>query len=167
VIGVAHVGSLTALAMANRATAAIHQHVLREAAESRARELASTVASLDALFESATVGFGLIDRELGFLEINEALAAINGRSVGEHLGHTIREVLGDANADSLEPVLVCVMRGEPVIDAELSAAPPSTLDRVRDFLPTTSRCARPTALGVGALVLRSRPVPRRARSCDR
>jgi PAS domain S-box-containing protein len=52
-------------------------------------------ALVDAVYATAPVGLAFIDTEMRYVRINEALAAINGRDVSEHLGRTVREVLDD------------------------------------------------------------------------
>ena len=47
----------------------------------------------------APVGVAVLSSGLEFLYVNEALAAINGRSVAEHVGRTPREALGP-NSDA-------------------------------------------------------------------
>src|ERR1700751_6021432 len=51
---------------------------------------------LSALFHSSTVGICLLDTKLQFVAINEALAAMNGFPVKNHLGKEIRNILGPA-----------------------------------------------------------------------
>jgi formate hydrogenlyase transcriptional activator len=53
-------------------------------------------------FGSVAVGVCVVDEELRFVAINDALAKINGIPASAHLGKTVREVLGEL-ADSLEP----------------------------------------------------------------
>jgi len=53
-------------------------------------------------FGSVAVGVCIVDEELRFVAINDALAKINGIPASDHLGKTVREVLGEL-ADSLEP----------------------------------------------------------------
>jgi len=56
-----------------------------------------------AFFNSATVGFALVDTQLRFVALNEALAQMNGVPLKHHLGKQIRQVLGEA-AQKIEPV---------------------------------------------------------------
>ncbi|MCY1009012.1 PAS domain S-box protein [Nannocystis pusilla] len=66
------------------------------------RELASALAAfhgddevraqLDALFEGASVGLALLDRELRYVRVNRALAELNGASPESHLGRTPAEI---------------------------------------------------------------------------
>src|ERR1043166_4695983 len=53
-------------------------------------------------FGSVTVGVCIVDQELRFVAINDALAKMNGIPESEHLGKTVREVLGEL-ADPIEP----------------------------------------------------------------
>jgi PAS domain S-box-containing protein len=58
-------------------------------------------------------GTAIIDRELRFVTVNEALATINGIPVSAHIGRPIRDIVGDA-ANVLEPILQRVFtEGEP------------------------------------------------------
>ena len=43
-----------------------------------------------------------MDADLRYVRINEAMAAINERSVSEHLGRTVHEVLADPIRDRVE-----------------------------------------------------------------
>jgi PAS domain S-box-containing protein len=83
-------------------------------------------ARLDALLDASPVGLGFHDRSLRYIRVNRALAGINGRPAAEHVGRTTREVLGEAAADVVEPILEQVLRTGravhmPVFRVELSA----------------------------------------------
>jgi PAS domain S-box-containing protein len=68
---------------------------------------------LAAYFSSSTVGLSILDSELRYLAINHTLAAMNGIPASEHIGKTVREVLGDF-ADEAEPRLRRILKtGEP------------------------------------------------------
>ena len=47
---------------------------------------------LKSLFQGATAGLALFDRDLRYVQINNTLAEMNGLSVADHLGRTVREV---------------------------------------------------------------------------
>jgi DNA-binding CsgD family transcriptional regulator len=57
------------------------------------------------IFSSSPVGFAILDDQLRFEAINKALAEMNGVPLEDHLGKTIREVLGPVAAAYLEPKL--------------------------------------------------------------
>ena len=52
-------------------------------------------AQLDTLLVSAPVGIGFWDRELRFIRVNDALAAINGLTPEEHVGKPLADVIGE------------------------------------------------------------------------
>src|SRR4051812_15077729 len=62
-------------------------------------EAEQSLALLDTLFSTAPVGLAFFDHELRYTRINDALASINGLSVGEHLGRTVNEVLPEADGE--------------------------------------------------------------------
>ena len=81
------------------------------------------LALLDVLIGQAPIGIAFLDRELRYVRINEVLAAANGKSVAEHLGRPLPEVIPEI-AEFVEPALRRVLgTGEPVIDSELETAP--------------------------------------------
>ena len=50
-------------------------------------------SDFELMFERAPVGMCCFDTDLRYVHINAALAAINGRSISDHIGFTLREVL--------------------------------------------------------------------------
>ncbi|NNF56760.1 MAG: PAS domain-containing protein [Rhodothermaceae bacterium] len=74
---------------------------------------------IEAIYSRAPVGMALNDRDLRFRRINGRLAAINGPTVEEHLGKTVREVLPEL-ADQIEPIYQSVLdTGNPIHDLEI------------------------------------------------
>jgi PAS domain-containing protein len=53
---------------------------------------------------STTIGFGICDRELRYQYVNDALALSNGIAAEEHVGRTLRDVLG-ATSVLVEPTM--------------------------------------------------------------
>jgi PAS domain S-box-containing protein len=51
-------------------------------------------ALVDALYATAPVGLAFVDNEMRYVRINDAMAAIGGGAVEEHVGRRIRDVLG-------------------------------------------------------------------------
>jgi formate hydrogenlyase transcriptional activator len=79
---------------------------------------------LAAYFRSSTVGLCIIDNNLRYLAVNNALARINGVPAAEHIGKTVQEILGDL-APLIGPQLRRVLsEGEPV-NLDVSARLPS------------------------------------------
>jgi formate hydrogenlyase transcriptional activator len=108
---------------------------------------------LAAYFSSSTVGLCILDNDLRYIAVNEALAAINGKPVSEHLGSTLRQVLGDF-ANQLEPHFHNVFRtGEPA-NFEASGKLPSRNepgDWIAHYLPIADE--KGVITRVGAVVV--------------
>lgn len=76
---------------------------------------------LSAYFNSSTVGLCILDGELRYIVINNVLAEMNGIPASDHLGKTVREVLGDF-ANLVEPEFHRVLTtGEARLNLEISA----------------------------------------------
>lgn len=75
-------------------------------------------------FNSSSVGLCILDLEFRYLAINNTLAEINGLPAQDHIGKTVREILGDF-AEVVEPGLrLVISTGEPVINLEGSSVLP-------------------------------------------
>jgi PAS domain S-box-containing protein len=97
------------------------REALRRAQEAR-HHAEAVGALLTAMIEATPVGLAFWDLDLRFVRVNEALAAMNGRDVGEHLGRTVPEVLGEEHGARVQAVLRRVLATrEPVLDAELAS----------------------------------------------
>jgi PAS domain S-box-containing protein len=110
-------------------------------------------ALFDVVGEGAPVGLALVDTDLRFVRINEALAAINGRPRDAHLGQRLEEMLPEM-ASVLVPIYQHVLEsGEPILERELTAEQPGT-GRVRHVLASwfPVRSGDEVA-GVGAVVI--------------
>jgi hypothetical protein len=80
---------------------------------------------LSAHLDSAAVGLCILDSDLRYVAINDPLAALNGLPAKEHLGRTVRDVLGDL-APPLETECQRVLaNGEPVLNFQLSGLRPT------------------------------------------
>jgi PAS domain S-box-containing protein len=104
--------------------------------ELRASEarLATQIAELKALYDSAPIGLAFFSRDYRYLRINDELAAINGVPVDDHIGRTIREVLSD-QAPEVEPVIDHIFAtGESMRDLEVSGETPQQPGVVRHWL---------------------------------
>jgi PAS domain S-box-containing protein len=110
---------------------------------------------LDTLFSTAPVGLAFVDLERRYVRINEALAAINGSSVEEHIGRTLEDVLGPVAAPVLAAHRTVVETGEPVLDQEVSGQLPGTPGETRHWVSsfTPVRGLDGELLGVGVVVI--------------
>ncbi|NES12189.1 MULTISPECIES: PAS domain S-box protein [Micromonospora] len=105
-------------------------------AEAAARaEQRRTDAISRALLDSAPVGFGLVDTELRYVQVNPALAAMNQVPAADHLGRRPTEVLPEHGA-RIERLMRRALAGGPVVGVDFSAGPPETARRlVASYFP--------------------------------
>ena len=113
-----------------------------------------TSGMLNALVSSATSGIALLDRDLRYRLINPMLAAMNARSVEQHLGRTIGEIL-PIGSQTIAPILQTVLAtGEAVTGIETTMVMPHTTQVQRSwetsFFPVYDSAG--TISGVGILV---------------
>ncbi|MCG3162853.1 MAG: Sensor histidine kinase RcsC [Acidobacteria bacterium] len=88
---------------------------LRESEEQTRRQN----AELENIYQAAPIGLSLIDRDFRIMRMNEMRAEIDGVTVSQALGRSVREVTPDL-ADRLEPILKRVIRtGRPVMNLEI------------------------------------------------
>ncbi|WP_392480799.1 PAS domain-containing protein [Nostoc sp. C110] len=116
------------------------------------RELAHKQKLLDAFINSAPVGVSILDRELRFSFVNEALAEINGIPAAAHIGKTLREIVPDLTP-KLEQVLQYVSTtGEPILDLEITGETPKLPGVIRTWLasyfPIQSEADQPISVGI-------------------
>ncbi len=81
---------------------------------------------LEFLFENASVGMCLVDRQLRFLRVNQCLADIDGIPRVSHIGRTFGEILPNL-IDVVGPYYERVVRtGQPVLDVEICGKIPAS-----------------------------------------
>ena len=138
-----------------RAATAIDNARLYDAAQSAARVARETAALLDTLFATAPVGLAYLDRELRYIRINDALAAVNGVPRDEHIGKSVHEVVPDLAQELAETWNEILATGEPVVDTELSGRTPGTGDEIAHWLSSYYPVRGETGeiVGIGAVVV--------------
>ncbi len=87
------------------------------------RALREREAELASVFEATPVGIALLDRDWRFVQINASLARMNGKTVAEHLGRHITEILGPRGEKVYEQVGKVLSTGEAVRDLEVVSKP--------------------------------------------
>ncbi|XXF77732.1 PAS domain-containing protein [Myxococcaceae bacterium GXIMD 01537] len=170
-VGVAYMGSRTAYAfseadmmlfrsMCSRATALLVQAQLRAREHATRQELQRALALVDTLLRAAPVGIAVLDRDLRYVRLNEALARINNRPLEEHTGRTVPEVAGKGVAVVAVPLLRRVLdTGEPVENTEITTRegePEGPKHWLLNFFPV--RNGGGELLGLGATVVEITPL---------
>ncbi len=134
--------------IARRAAQAIDNALLFRAAQ-------ESYAQLDTLLVSAPVGIGFWDRDLRFVRVNDALAALNRLSPEEHIGKPLAEVIPEL-APHLEPLYRRVLAtGEPVVHEESTdeaiAGPGDARHWLSSYYPVRGGDGETT--GVGGVIM--------------
>ena len=134
--------------IARRAALAIDNALLFRAAQ-------ESYAQLDTMLRSAPVGIGFWDRDLRFVRVNDALAALNRLPPEEHIGKTLGEVIPTL-APALEPLYRRVLEsGEPVVHTESTDDAALHIGEQRHWLSSyyPVRTADSETIGVGGLIM--------------
>lgn len=76
-------------------------------------------AHLNLIMAHVGVGLGILDRDFRYVRVNQQLADINGVSVDDHIGRTMREVLPEL-AEDVEALLLSIFEtGKPIEHIEI------------------------------------------------
>ncbi|MET9323366.1 SpoIIE family protein phosphatase [Streptomyces sp. NPDC003038] len=116
----------------------------------------TNLAFLDALFETCPIGLVMLDPDLRYVHLNQALADMDGLSIEDHLGRHLDEVVMMADDGEYQRTLRAVAAGgAPVVGALVGMRPRGRPDRdqVRSvsFFPLSRAVgSRP---GVGGLMV--------------
>ena len=112
-------------------------------------------AQFEAFFAAANAGMMILDSQLRYVQINEAMAELNGICVADHIGRSLREMLPKL-ATTLEPMLQEILdTGKPILDYEVGGETPKQPGILRywqaSYYPL--RDENGLVFGVGAIVI--------------
>ncbi|MEH1780643.1 MAG: PAS domain S-box protein [Nostoc sp.] len=116
------------------------------------RELAHKQKLLDTFINRAPVGISILDWELHYSFINEALAEINGIPAAAHIGKTPWEIVPDLARKQQQVFRHVLTTGEPILDLEISGETPKLPGVIRTWLasyfPIQSEADEPISMGI-------------------
>ncbi|MEH2127617.1 PAS domain S-box protein [Nostoc sp.] len=116
------------------------------------RELAHKQKLLDTFINNAPVGITILDRELRYSLINEALAEINGIPAAAHFGKTPWEIVPDLARKQEQVFRHVLTTGEAILDLEISGETPKFPGVIRTWLasyfPIQSEADQPISMGI-------------------
>ncbi|MEH2208518.1 MAG: PAS domain S-box protein [Nostoc sp.] len=116
------------------------------------RELAHKQKLLDTFINNAPVGITILDQELRYSLINEALAEINGIPAAEHIGKTTWEIVPDIARQQDRVFRQVLTTGEPILDLEIRGETPKFPGVIRTWLasyfPIQSEADEPISMGI-------------------
>lgn len=122
---------------------------------SLAEDRERTNALLDSLLTHAPLGFAFFDKNYRYQKLNEQLAHMNGISIADHVGKSLREVVPE-NAPDIEPIIDQIFAtGKEVKEIEVSGETPKAPGVLRHwhcgFYPITD--ARGVVKMVGMVMI--------------
>lgn len=92
-------------------------------------QIRSQKAEIDTFYETAPAGLCVLDRNLRYVRINKMLADLNGRSIDDHLGKTVHDVI-PLFAESVMPRLKQILEsGVPIVNVEVPWTIPGDRER--------------------------------------
>ena len=145
----------TAQDLARRAATAVDNARLFREVQAARREALESLAVVDAVFAAAPVGLAFMDASFRYVRVNDALAEINGLSAEEHSGRSLRDVLGDELAHTIEPYHRHVLEtGEPILDLAVEGRTAAAADETRNWVVSyyPVRDATDHVIGVGVVI---------------
>jgi PAS domain S-box-containing protein len=108
-------------------------------ARKRAEEtVANQLKEIETYYDSIPIGLAVIDRDCRFVKVNEILADINGVSVNDHIGKTVKEIVPSLEPQVKDIISKILSTGEPVKDIEFTGETKSQPGVVRVWLETWS-----------------------------
>jgi PAS domain S-box-containing protein len=140
--------------VARRAALAVDNAQLHRATEHALAQAEESLALLETVLVTAPVGLAFWDRNFRYVRVNDFLASMNGRSVEEHLGKHIGEVIPSL-AEQLTPVFEEILSsGQPVLDAEISGETSAVPGHFRHWRASYYPVRRPdgTIIGIGGVI---------------
>lgn len=140
--------------LAARAAVAVDNARLYGEARAAERAQHEARALLDTILSTAPVGLGFWDRELRFVQVNDALAAINGLPAAAHAGRTLGELLPDGAPATSADLRAVLATGEPIINREVSGVIPGAPGQPRHWLANyyPVKTAAGEIVGIGGVV---------------
>ncbi|HSG73198.1 MAG TPA: PAS domain-containing protein, partial [Planctomycetaceae bacterium] len=139
----------------------------KEEAEAANQAKQEQLEELEHLYDTAPVGLELLDREFRILRVNDRLAAINGKSVREHIGKTLSEIIPQFSSDIESVVTQVFETGEPVLNIEMHGVAPADPTTERSWLvsyyPVKSADGAPRFVGCVVLDITERKQAEEAR----
>jgi PAS domain S-box-containing protein len=140
--------------VARRAAVAIDNARLFRALQHSEERSQRQLAELQGVYASAPVGLAVLDPELRYLRVNEALAQMNGLPADVHIGRRAAELIPNLSSKMDDLVRNVLKTGEPLINYESSSDVPASPGQERSWLQSIYplRAADGQIVGLNAVV---------------
>jgi PAS domain S-box-containing protein len=110
------------------------------------------LAYIETIYQNAPVGLCALDLDLRYVRVNERLAAMNGLSVEQHIGRTVRETVPHVAEETEATCRQVMATGLPVLNLELegttAAQPGVRRTWVSSLVPLKAQDGRVTGVSV-------------------
>ncbi|MGH7668240.1 MAG: hybrid sensor histidine kinase/response regulator [Gemmatimonadaceae bacterium] len=136
------------------AEAAEAERDARAQMEQEMRERRRNAALLDAAMTSSPIGLSLLDRDLRYVRVNDAIARITGIAPDAHVGRTLRDVNPQLSEDIEAALRRVVETDEPLRNLEMTRASGSSggpRHLLLNVYPVKTADGESLGLGVAAL----------------
>ena len=110
------------------------QRRLEETLRRNQDQMRVRLAELESLYSSAPLGLGMLDRDLKFVRVNDALADMNGVAAQDHIGQFVFHVVPDLQGQAEKLLRGVLETGEPVFDIEFRGETQRAKGETRDWL---------------------------------
>ena len=121
-----------------RAAVALQQHQqgLEQLVAERSSQLEKSRAQLETVYASAPLGLSYVDPQLRVVRINDYLAEFNARSVGEHLGRHMGELIADPQVRQavLADYRTVLETGRPLVNLQRNGYTAASPDAKRHWV---------------------------------
>ena len=140
--------------LGRRAAAALDNARLYREAHDAARHNAESLALVDTLLAGSPLGIAILDRDLRYVRVNPALAAINGIPPEAHIGRRKDEIVPDVTAQIGQRVRRILDTGEPLVEVEVVRQRPPNRDGPGHYLVSCYpvQDGEGKVLGIGTIV---------------
>jgi PAS domain S-box-containing protein len=106
----------------------------RDAAQAANRAYQEQLAEMEQLYKTAPVGLSLLDADHRYVRVNERLARVGGKPIGEIIGRSLREIVPQI-APAIEAIVDHVLAtGMPALDIDIRGITPDDPLRERDWI---------------------------------
>ena len=116
------------------------------------RATAESLTLVEALQESAPVGFALVDRDLRVVRLNSVLAEVNGAAVEEQIGRPVAELVPDIWSQMEAVYRRVLATGEAVVNLEVDRVRALAQDRRHWLASCYPVVVDDEVIGVGVVV---------------
>ncbi|MGB7443041.1 MAG: PAS domain S-box protein [Coleofasciculaceae cyanobacterium] len=154
---IGYVGTITDISDRKQLESELQQRVQQRTADwqKSQQELAERENLLNAFFVAAgtaNVGLSIFDRQLRYIEINQALADINGLPIEAHIGKTVEEILPELAPSVLPTFQQIFNTGKAILNKEETGETPKAPGVKRTWLasyfPIFEQEKTVTAIGI-------------------